>query len=129
MERTPFPDGTPMEGVIGFSRAFKAGNVIAVSGTLPWGLDHRLVGEGDPYAQAAQCLRNINLILRQAGASLADVVRTRIYVTDISSWQDVGRAHREAFAEGQYPASTMVEVARLADPMGLVEIEADALLG
>lgn len=128
MERESLSDGTPMEPIIGFSRAFKAGGMIFVSGTAAWGLDHRLVGEGDAYTQAAQCLRNINLALRQSGSSLADVVRTRIYVTDMSAWQEVGRAHREAFSEGRYPASTLVEVTRLADPMMLVEIEADALL-
>jgi enamine deaminase RidA (YjgF/YER057c/UK114 family) len=121
------PDGTPFEGLIGFSRAYRAGSMIFVSGTAAWGVDMRLVGENDPYEQAAQCLRNINLILSRAGSSLADVVRTRIYVTDISRWEEVARAHREAFAEDNRPASTMVEVSRLADPQMLVEIEADAV--
>jgi enamine deaminase RidA (YjgF/YER057c/UK114 family) len=121
------PDGTPFEGVIGFSRAYRAGGMIFVSGTAAWGVDMRLVGENNPYEQAAQCLRNINLILSRAGSSLTEVVRTRIYVTDISRWEEVARAHREAFAEDNRPASTMVEVSRLAEPQMLVEIEADAV--
>jgi enamine deaminase RidA (YjgF/YER057c/UK114 family) len=129
MEREPLPDGTPFEAIIGFSRAYRAGNMVYVSGTAAWGLAHRLVGEDDAYEQAAQCLRNINLILRNAGSSLADVVRTRIYVTDINRWEEVARAHREAFADDNRPASTLVEVSRLADPLMLVEIEADAVIG
>ncbi|MPZ24195.1 MAG: RidA family protein [Dehalococcoidia bacterium] len=128
MERVPLPDGTPYEDIIGFSRAFRAGNLVFVSGTASWGLDRRLVGENDPYKQTAQCLRNINLILHSAGASLADIVRTRIYLTNMDRWQEVARAHREAFPDDHRPASTMIEVSRLADPLMLVEIEADAVL-
>jgi enamine deaminase RidA (YjgF/YER057c/UK114 family) len=114
--------------VIGFSRAVRAGDTVYVSGTVAWGDDGNPVGEGDVYQQAKQTLRNIEQALAQAGASLADVVRTRIYLTDITRWEDAGRAHGEAFAEVR-PASTMVEVSRLADPWMLVEIEAIAVIG
>lgn len=102
--------------------------MIFVSGTAAWGPEGRLAGEGDFFKQTELCLRNIAAILEKAGASLGDVVRTRIYTTDMSRWEDVARAHSAAFAADNRPASTLVEVSRLADPQMLVEIEADAVV-
>jgi enamine deaminase RidA (YjgF/YER057c/UK114 family) len=113
---------------VGFSRAVRAGDTIYVSGTVAWGEDGTLTGLGDVYAQAKQAIANIATALAQAGASLADVVRTRIYVTDIDLWEEGVRAHREAFGSIR-PASTLVEVSRLAAPEMLVEIEAVAVVG
>ena len=127
MTRVNIPGNSPWESVIGFSRAVRVGGRVYVSGTVATGDDGALVGKGDAYAQATQALRNIEAALGQAGATLADVVRTRIYVTDISNWEAVARAHREAFGSVR-PASTLVEVSRLADPVMLVEIEADAVV-
>lgn len=104
------------------------GNSVYISGTVAWGPDGQLVGKGDAYAQAAQASRNIEAALREAGASLKDVVQTRLYLTDISRWREVARAHAEAFAQVR-PASLMVEVKALADPEMLVEIEAVAVIG
>jgi reactive intermediate/imine deaminase len=117
---------SPYEDVIGFSRAVRAGNLVFVSGTVAWGPDGKLVGRGDVYAQAKQTLANIEGYLREAGASLKDVVRTRIYLTDIGRWQEVARAHREAFGDVR-PASSLLEISRLAEPEMLVEIEAVAI--
>jgi enamine deaminase RidA (YjgF/YER057c/UK114 family) len=117
---------SPFEPVVGFSRAVRAGNNVYVSGTAAWGADGKLV-TGGVYEQAAQCIRNIEAALAKAGASLRDVVRTRIYVVDIDTQDDASRAHREAFAE-ILPAATLVEVSRLASPKMLVEIEADAVI-
>ena len=128
MARVNIPGNSPWESVIGFSRAVRAGAAVYVSGTTATGDDGALAGKGDAYAQAAQALRNIGTALEQAGASLADVVRTRIYVIDIADWEAVARAHREAFGSVR-PAATLVEVSRLADPEMLVEIEADAVIG
>lgn len=125
--REPLPDGSRYEPLIGFSRAFRVGGTVYVSGTVAWGPDGQLVGKDDPYAQARQVLQNIESALRRAGGSLAEVVRTRIYVTNMDHWQAVARAHREAFAEVR-PASTLVEVSRLATPEMLVEMEAVAVL-
>jgi enamine deaminase RidA (YjgF/YER057c/UK114 family) len=113
--------------VVGYSRAVRVDGRIWVSGTTSTGSDGAIVGKGDPYAQAKQAIANIERALAAAGAVLADVVRTRIFVTDIAHWQDIGRAHGEAFANIR-PATTMVEVARLIDPDLLVEIEADAVI-
>ncbi len=126
-ERQLISSGSPYEPKIGFSRAVRAGNTIYVSGTVAWGDDGKLVGPGDMYAQAKQTIRNIEKALAQAGASLRDVVRTRIFVTDISRLDDAARAHGEAFGEIR-PAATMVEVSRLADTEMLVEIEAVAVV-
>jgi len=126
-ERRRISSNSPYEEVIGFSRAVRVGDTVYVSGTVAWGEDGRFVGEGDVYAQAEQALRNIEKALQQAGASLSDVVRTRIYLTDIDRWEEAARAHAEAFAAVK-PAATMVEVSRLADAVMLVEIEAVAVV-
>ena len=127
MRRQLYSSGTSWEPVVGYSRAVKVDGRIWVSGTTSTGSDGAIVGKGDPYAQAKQAIANIERALAAAGAVLADVVRTRIFVTDISHWQDIGRAHREAFADIR-PATTMVEVTRLIDQDLLVEIEADAVI-
>jgi enamine deaminase RidA (YjgF/YER057c/UK114 family) len=116
--------GGPFEAAVGYSRAVAAGDYVFVSGCTSMA-DGQLVHEGDAYAQAAQCLANVAKALAGLGAGLGDVVRTRIFVTDISRWQDYGRAHADAFGDVR-PAATMVQVAALIDPRMLVEIEADA---
>lgn len=119
--------GAPWESEVGYCRAVRVGPHIVVSGTAPVGEDGRVVGVGDAYAQAKRCIEIIASALEEAGAGLDDVVRTRMFVTDIECWSDVGRAHREAFGKVM-PATTMVQVSRLIDPAMLVEIEADAQL-
>lgn len=126
-ERQRISSGSPYEPVIGFSRALRVGDTIYVSGTVAWGDDGKLVGAGDVYAQAKQAIRNIEKALGQAGASLEDVVRTRVYLTDISRLDEAARAHGEAFGEIR-PASSFVGVAALAEPEMLVEIEAIAVV-
>jgi enamine deaminase RidA (YjgF/YER057c/UK114 family) len=118
---------SPYEPVVGFSRAVRAGNSVYVSGTAAWGPDGTVVA-GGVYEQARQCIANIEAALQKAGASLTDVVRTRIYVVDMDMQAEVSRAHREAFGDIR-PAATLVEVSRLASPEMLVELEADAVIG
>lgn len=126
-ERHTYGSGTRWEPIVGYSRAVRVGPFISVTGTTATGDDGEIVGPGDMYAQAARALANIVRVLARAGATPADVVRTRIYVTDIGRWDEVARAHQELFGAIR-PATTMVEVSRLIDPAMLVEIEADAIV-
>ena len=119
--------GARWEPVVGYSRAVRAGSFVAVSGSAAVGGDGELVGLDDPYEQAKQCIRVIEDALAQAGGGLADVVRTRTFVTDIEQWPAIAQAHSEAFGDIM-PATSIVEVSRLIDPAMLVEIEADAIL-
>ncbi|NCF23795.1 MAG: RidA family protein [Gammaproteobacteria bacterium] len=127
-KRSKVRSGAPWESVVGYSRAVRVGRFVAVSGSAAIDTGGTLVGEGDMYAQAKQCIEVIETALETAGGRLADVVRTRTFVTDIERWADVGRAHQEAFGDVM-PATSMVEVSRLIDPGMLVEIEADAIIG
>jgi enamine deaminase RidA (YjgF/YER057c/UK114 family) len=127
MKKERFASGAPWEEIVGYSRAVKTGPLIQVAGTTATDENGAIVGAGEPHAQAVQCIRNIEMVLVRAGASLADVTRTRIYVTNIDHWEAVGRAHGEFFGAVK-PAATLVEVSRLVSPDMLVEIEADAWL-
>ncbi len=128
MERTNYSSGAKWESIVGYSRAVKVGNMIEVTGTVAVNNNNELVGKGDPYAQTHFIIGKIEKVLQNAGASLKDVVRTRMFVTDISRWEEYGRAHGEYF-KTILPCTSMIEVKGLIDPEYLIEIEASAIIG
>ena len=127
LQRYTYATGSPWEPIVGYSRAIRVGSTVHVSGSTATDAQGAVVGVGDAYVQTLQALRKVERALVRAGATLRDVVRTRIYVTNIALWQDIGRAHRELLGDVR-PACTMVQVAALVDPAMLVEIEAEAIV-
>ncbi|MFT3678208.1 MAG: RidA family protein [Chitinophagaceae bacterium] len=127
MERTNYSSGAKWEDIVGYSRAVRMGPYIEVTGTVAVNESNELVGEGDAYAQTRFILSKIEAVLKKAGAELKDVVRTRMFVTDISRWEEYGRAHGEVFGSIK-PCTSMIEISALIDPAYLIEIEATAIL-